>query len=115
MNEIQIFITWTVDLQILGCTLICILVGIKYLEGKVDKITEGIRYLYETLDVVRAKMKDEESVITPNVLTWQENNHEINELHRTFNSVVKTMMIAHHPSNNLDTQLLNYCDAYCIE
>ena len=70
MNEIQIFITWTVDLQILGCTLICILVGIKYLEGKVDKITEGIRYLYETLDVVRAKMKDEESVITPNVLTW---------------------------------------------
>ena len=102
-------------MQIFACTIICLLFGIKYLEGKVDKITEGIRSLYETLSVVKQKMNDEATVITPNVLTWKEWNHEINELHRTFNSVIKTMLIAHHPSNNLDTQLLNFSDAYYID
>ena len=60
-------------------------------------------------------MNDEAAVITPNVLTWKECNQEINELHRTFNSVIKTMLIAHHPSDNLDTQLLNFSDAYYID
>ena len=78
-------------------------------------MTEGIRSLYETLSVVKKKMNDEATVITPNVLTWKEWNHEINELHRTFNSVIKTMLIAHHPSDNLDTQLLNFSDAYYID
>ena len=106
---------WNVSMQIFGCTFIFLLVGIKYLEGKVDKVTEGIRYLYETLSVVEEKMKNSHTVITPNVLTWKDWNQEINDLHRTFNSVIKTMLIAHHPSENLDTQLLNFSDAYYIE
>ena len=39
-------------------------------------------------------MDDDETVVTPNVLTYYEHNHEINELHKTFNSVVKTMVTA---------------------
>ena len=60
-------------------------------------------------------MKDDETVVTPNVLTFYEHNHEINELHRTFNSVVKTMLLAHHFDKNRNTALLNYSDAYHIE
>ena len=39
-------------------------------------------------------MDDEETILTPNALTFKYENYEINELQRTFNSVVKTMMIA---------------------
>ena len=45
-------------------------------------------------------MEDDETVVTPNVLTFYEHNHEINELHRTFNSIVKTMLLAHHQDEN---------------
>ena len=60
-------------------------------------------------------MEDDETVVMPNALTFYEHNHEINELHRTFNSVVKTMILAHHPDENKNIALLNYSDAYYIE
>ena len=60
-------------------------------------------------------MDDEETILTPNALTFKYENYEINELQRTFNSVVKTMMIADQKSKNINTALLNYSDAYYIE
>ena len=60
-------------------------------------------------------MDDEETILTPNELTFKYENYEINELQRTFNSVVKTMMIADQKSNNINTAMLNYSDAYYIE
>ena len=60
-------------------------------------------------------MEDDETVVTPNVLTFYEHNHEINELHRTFNSIVKTMLLAHHQDDNENMALLKYTDAYYIE
>ena len=60
-------------------------------------------------------MEDEEIIVTPNALTFYEHNYEINELHRSFNSVVKTMVLAHHPGDDTNTAVLNYSDAYYIE
>ena len=95
--------------------MILILIGNKVIEQRAAKLTRSIRRLYETLKVVADKMEDDENVVTPHVLTFYEHNHEINELHRTFNSVVKTMILAHHPDENRNIALLNYSDAYYIE
>ena len=91
------------------------LIGNKVLKYRAKKLTRSVRHFYETLKVVADKMGDDETVVTPNVLTYQEHNHEINELHRTFNSVVKTMILAYNPDTNKNTALLNYSDAYYIE
>ena len=78
-------------------TAILLFIGIKFLKTRASKLTRSIRRLYETLKVVADKMEDDETIVTPHVLSFYEHNHEINELHRTFNSVVKTMILAHHP------------------
>ena len=65
--------------------------------------------------MVSDKMLDEQTAVTPNVLTYKARNHELNELHRSFNSVAKTMMIAHDQGDDIEMALLNYSDAYFIE
>ena len=85
---------WSLNIQVLIITTILLLIGIKVLEGRAAKLTRSIRRLYETLRVVQDKMEDDETVVTPNVLTYYEHNHEINLLHKTFNSVVKKMILA---------------------
>ena len=101
--------------QVLIITILLMLIGSRVLRYRAKKLTRSIRHLYETLKVVADKMDDDETSITPNVLTFKEHNHEINELHRTFNSVVKTMILAYNPDENKNTALLNYSDAYYIE
>ena len=85
---------WTLNAQIFVITAVLLLLGIIFLETRASKLTRSIRRLYETLRIVADKMEDDETVVTPNVLTYYEHNHEINELHKTFNSVVKTMVTA---------------------
>ena len=106
---------WYLNIQVLVITAILLLVGIKLLEGRAAKLTRSIRRLFETLRVLYEKMEDDETVVTPNVLTYYEHNHEINELHKTFNSVVKTMIIAGQKDEKQETALLNYSDAYYID
>ena len=81
-------------------TIILMFLGAKVLRYRASKLTRSIRRLYETLKIVADKMEDDETVVTPHVLTFYEHNHEINELHRTFNSIVKTMILAHHPDED---------------
>ena len=69
---------WSLNIQVLIITTILLLIGIKVLEGRAAKLTRSIRRLYETLRVVQDKMEDDETVVTPNVLTYYEHNHEIN-------------------------------------
>ena len=95
--------------------LIFVVVGIKVMEWRAQRLTASVCHLYETLKVVADKMKDEEILLTPHVLTYQNKNHEINELHLAFNSVVKTMVVAHNPGGDTHIALLNYSDAYYIE
>ena len=105
----------TFNLYGLIITAIFIFVGVRVMEWRALRLTASVCHLYETLKVVADKMEDEDVIVTPNVLTYYEHNQEINELHRSFNSVVKTMMIAHHPGDDTNTALLNYSDAYYIE
>ena len=106
---------WYLNVQVLIITAILLLIGIKLLEGRAAKLTRSIRRLYETLRILYDKMEDDETVVTPNVLTYYEHNHEINELHKAFNSVVKTMILAQNPDDDIKTAILNYSDAYYIE
>ena len=106
---------WSLNTQVLVITILLALIGSRVLRYRAKKLTRSIRELYETLKVVADKMDDDETSVTPNVLSFKEHNHEINELHRTFNSVVKTMILAHHPDESTNTALLNYSDAYYIE
>ena len=85
------------------------------LETRASKLTRSIRRLYETLVVVVEKMEDDKTLVRPNVLSYREHNHEINELHKTFNSVVKTMITANQKEFSTETALLNFSDAYYIE
>ena len=85
------------------------------MEWRAERLTASICHLYETLKVVADKMEDEEIVVTPHVLTYYNKNYEINELHLAFNSVVKTMVLAHHQGEDTQIALLNYSDAYYIE
>ena len=91
------------------------LIGDRVLRDRAKKLTRSVRDLYETLKVVADKMLDDETVVTPNVLIFREHNQEIDELLRTFNSVVKTMVLAQNPDDNRSTAILNYSDAYYIE
>ena len=106
---------WTLNIQVFVITIILMLVGNLVLKDRAKKLTRSIISLYETLIVVAEKMEDDKSVITPHVLTFSLHNHEINELNRTFNSVVKTMLLAYYPDDNKNTAVLNFSDAYYIE
>ena len=60
--------------------------------------------------------KQEEDAIYPNVLTFKQNNAELDELHRTFNAIVRTMMLASYSmKDEKEKALLNYSEAYFIE
>ena len=106
---------WRLNAPIFFITVILSLMGIMLLETRASKLTRSIRRLYETLVVVIEKMEDDKTLVRPNVLSYREHNHEINELHKTFNSVVKTMITANKKEYSTETALLNYSDAYYIE
>ena len=99
-NQLSNYVMWTLNIQVLIISILLILVGAKVIEYRSKKLTRSVRRLYETLKVVADKMEDDETVVTPNVLSFYEHNHEINELHRTFNSIVKTMVLAHQPDQD---------------
>ena len=106
---------WRLNAPIFFITVILSLIGFMLLETRASKLTRSIRRLYETLVVVVEKMEDDKTLVRPNVLSYREHNHEINELHKTFNSVVKTMITANQKEYSTETALLNYSDAYYIE
>ena len=87
------YMIWTINTHILASTIIFLILGIRVMKNYAEGLTESICYLYETLNQVANKIQDEEADVTPNVLTFNYQNHEINELQRTFNSIVKTMII----------------------
>ena len=106
---------WRLNVQTFIITAVLFLVGVKLVETRASKLTRSIRRLYETLVVVAEKMEDDRTMVRPNVLSYYEHNHEINELHKTFNSVVKTMITANQKELSIENALLNYSDAYYIE
>ena len=106
---------WNLNIQILVITVVLMLVGSVVLRYRARSLTTSIRRLHKTLKVLVDKMDDDETKVTPNVLTYQEHNKEINELHLTFNSVVKTMISAQNLDDNRKTAILNYSDAYHID
>ena len=107
MNSARLYIA----LPILVFTGVFFLVGIFAVKRTSDQITRGIIHLYETLKEIADQKKEQKT----SVLSFKKSALELNELHRTFNKIAKTMMLASSGmKENKEKAMLNYCEAYHI-
>ena len=75
-------------------TLVFIALAYSLAKERAHKITNGIIRLYTTLDGIRQKQRSDKEKLTPTVLSFKHQCHELNELHKTFNQAAKKVMVA---------------------
>ena len=95
-----------------------IILGVFRANELAKKMTQNIIFLYETLYEISSEQKGGKKGAVE--LSYKDTSKELNELHLTFNRVVRTMNLASQSISTIQTKeqlaqsLLSYADAYYI-
>ena len=111
-KQLQLLATGTMSYWIGAVTLFFILTSGYCVYGKSARVTKSIIHLLETLEDMQSKSKKGKIP----VLSFKKATKELNELHRTFNKVIRSTIInrSEQTGEVTEKELLQLSEAYYI-